>query len=79
MKTITWQDIRKSPGLRKMFHQSFLKELEACQEELMQPMPVNRIIDIFETQGYWSGTYYNIHFDFDLGFSYEQRRFGTSV
>jgi len=60
---------------RKRFIKAFKKCLEECNEILIEPISNKRILEVFETQGYWSGVHYNISFDHDLGFSYEQRRF----
>jgi len=66
----------KSKRLRAQFIEGFKAELEACGETLLGDPTDQYIFDVFKTQGYWSGVEYNIHFDEDLGFEYEKRRFG---
>jgi len=68
--------IQKSRRLRKLFIRSFKMCLHSCGEILVGNVSDKTIFHRFEEQGYWSGVRYNIHFDMDLGFEYEQRRFG---
>ena len=68
--------IYKSKRLRAKFIEAFKAELEACGEILIGDPTDQYIFDVFKRQGYWSGVRYNIHFDEEMGFEYEERRFG---
>lgn len=81
-KSFSYDDIRQNPELKEFFFEEFKQTLAACDETLLgfsefsdQP-DADYVLDIFENQGYWVGVQYNIHFNFELGFEYEERRFG---
>jgi hypothetical protein len=67
--------IKSDKDLKKKFIEAFYECAEDCNEIIIGD-PIEQIFNCFETQGYWSGVRYNISFDMDLGFEYEQRRFG---
>lgn len=71
-----FEQIYKSKRKRAKFIEAFKNELEACGEALLPDTTDLYIFEVFKKQGYWSGVRYNISFSEDLGFEYEERRFG---
>jgi hypothetical protein len=73
---MTWENIKQSKKLQRAFKKEFIQTLKECDEEVIESiLKIDYILHVFETQGYWSAVNYNISFDTDLGFTYEQRRF----
>jgi hypothetical protein len=74
---ITWSDVKKNPEYTSKFIQGFYDMIDSLGEIVIGTPTNDYIINIFESNGYWSGVSYNIFFDFEFGFEYEQRRFGN--
>ena len=74
---ITWNDIKKNPEYTAKFIQGFYDMIDSLGETILGEPTDFYIINIFKEHGYWSGVAYNIFFDFEFGFEYEQRRFGN--
>lgn len=68
--------ISKNNVLKGKFKKAFLDIMEEVDEKLIGKVSTNYILSVFLNQGYWSGVRYNIHFNYDYGFEYEERRFG---
>ena len=81
-QTNQYDIIRQDEQLKYHFFEEFKQTLDECGETLLgfsefSDLPdADYVLDIFENQGYWVGVQYKISFDFELGFEYEQRRFG---
>ena len=76
--------IRQDNELKILFFISFRTVLRECGETLLgfsDPaedvnVDADYVLNIFEKQGYWAGLRYNIFFDYENGFEYEERSFG---
>lgn len=79
-RKLSWNKISKKRYLSKKFYNVFKTVLYDLGEVLFEMRRVketrNYVINVFKTQGKWSGVKYDIYFDFEKGFYYSPRVFG---
>lgn len=68
--------IRRDARASRNFRRRFMRCMSSVDEVLVVPTSTDRIIQIFMTQGYWSGHAYNIHMCLSGKFIGTKRHFG---